>query len=81
VGVLVFFRFRYGEIPIAGPIVGGALAAVAGRFLLARAVRGFGRKLATERAESLEVLGRALGERPGGLVSSFVFFAVAPPRS
>jgi hypothetical protein len=58
---LVFFRFRYGEIPIAGLIVGGALAAVAGRFLLARAFRAFGRKLDTKRTESLEVLGRALG--------------------
>jgi hypothetical protein len=79
--VLVFFRFRYGEIPIALLIVGGALAAVSGRLLLALAFRGFGRFLPAKRTESLEVLGRVLGQSRGGLVSSFVFFAVAPVPS
>jgi hypothetical protein len=79
--VLIFFRFRYGAIPVVALIVGGALAAVAGRFLLARAFRAFGRKLPAKRTESLEVLGRLLGQSRGGLVSSFIFFAVAPVPS
>jgi hypothetical protein len=79
--LLVFFRFRYGDIPVAGLILGGALAAVTGRFLLARAFRAFGRKLPARRTESLEVLGRLLGRSRGGLVSSFIFFAVAPVPS
>jgi hypothetical protein len=79
--VLVFFRFRYGEIPVGGLIIGGALAAVSGRFLLARAFRAFGRKLPAKRIESLEVLGRLLGQSRRGLVSSFIFFAIAPVPS
>ena len=79
--VLVFFRFRYGDISVVALIIGGALAAVSGRFLLARAFRAFGRKLPAKRTESLEVLGRLLGESRGGLVSSFIFFAVAPVPS
>jgi hypothetical protein len=79
--VLVFFRFRYGDIPVAGLIIGGAMAAAAGRFLLARAFRAFGRKLPAKRTESLEVLGRLLGQSRGGLISGFIFFAVAPVPS
>jgi membrane protein YqaA with SNARE-associated domain len=79
--VLVFFRFRYGDIPVVGLVIGGALAAVAGRFLLARAFRAFGRKLPRERTESLEVLGRLLGQSRAGIFSSFIFFAVAPVPS
>ena len=76
--VLVYFRFRYGEIPVPLLIIGGALAATAGRFLLARAFRAFGGRLPAKRTESLEVLGRVLGQSRGGLISSFIFFAVAP---
>jgi hypothetical protein len=79
--VLVFFRFRYGDIPVVALVIGGALAAVSGRFLLARAFRTFGQNLPAKRTESLEVLGRALGQSRGGLISSFVFFAVAPVPS
>jgi uncharacterized membrane protein YdjX (TVP38/TMEM64 family) len=79
--VLIFFRFRHGDIPIAMLIIGGALAATTGRFLLARAFRVFGRKLPAERTESLEVLGRLLGQSRGGLISSFIFFALAPVPS
>jgi hypothetical protein len=79
--VLVFLRFRYGEIPVVLLIIGGALAAVSGRFLLALASRGIGRKLPAKRTESLEVLGRLLGQSRGGLLSSFIFFAVAPVPS
>jgi hypothetical protein len=76
--VLVYFRFRYGDIPIAALIVGGAVAAASGRFMLARAFRAFGRRLPAKRTESLEVLGRVLGQSRGGLISSFIFFAAAP---
>jgi membrane protein YqaA with SNARE-associated domain len=79
--VLIFFRVRYGDIPVVVLIIGGALAAAAGRFLLARAFGAFGRKLPPKRTESLEVLGRLLGQSRGGLVSSFIFFAVAPVPS
>jgi hypothetical protein len=79
--LLVFFRFRYGDIPIVGLVIGGALTAAAGRFLLARAFRAFGRKLPARRTESLALLGRLVGQSRGGLVSSFIFFAVAPVPS
>jgi membrane protein YqaA with SNARE-associated domain len=79
--LLVFFRFRYPDIPVVGLIVGGALTAAAGRFLLARAFRAFGRKLPARRTESLAVLGRVVGQSRRGLVSSFIFFAVAPVPS
>lgn len=79
--VLIYFRFRNGDIPVAALIIGGALAAVSGRFLLARAFRSFGRKLPARRTESLEVLGRLLGQSRRGLLASFIFFAAAPVPS
>jgi membrane protein YqaA with SNARE-associated domain len=79
--VLVYFRYRYDDIPVAALIIGGAVAATAGRYLLALAFRRFGHWLPPKRRESLEVLGRALGQSRGGLISSFLFFAVAPVPS
>ena len=79
--VLVYFRFRYGDVPVVGLILGGALAAAAGRFLLALAFRAFGRWLPAKRRESLEALGRTLGQSRGGLITSFIFFAAAPVPS
>ena len=76
--VLVFFRFRYPEAPAAALIVGGALAATAGRPLLALAFRAFGTKLPQKRQESLQVLGHTLGEHRAGLLASFALFATAP---
>jgi uncharacterized membrane protein YdjX (TVP38/TMEM64 family) len=76
--VLVFFRFGYPEVPAAGLIVGGALAASAGRVLLALAFRAFGTKLPQKRQESLQVLGHAFGEHRAGLLASFALFATAP---
>jgi hypothetical protein len=76
--VLVFFRFRYPEIPAPALIVGGAIAASAGRFLLALVFRAFGTKLPRKRQESLQVLGHVLGDRRGGLLASFALFATAP---
>lgn len=76
--VLVFFRFRYPEIPAPALIVAGALAACAGRLLLAMAFRRFSARLPPKRRESLEVLGHVLGEQRAGLFASFALFAIAP---
>jgi len=76
--VLVFFRYRYPELPIAALIVGGAVGAATGRFVLARAFRVFGRKLPRRRQESLQALGRTITESRTGLVASFALFAVSP---
>jgi hypothetical protein len=76
--VLVFFRFRYPEVPAAALIVDGAVAAASGRLLLALAFRAFGTKLPRKRQESLQVLGHAIGESRTGLLASFALFAVAP---
>jgi hypothetical protein len=76
--VLVFFRFRYPEVPAPALIVAGAGAAASGRFLLALAFRRFGARLPAKRQESLQVLGHAIGESRAGLVASFALFAVAP---
>lgn len=76
--VLVFFMFRYGEVPAAALILGGAIAAVSGRALLALVSRHFGAKLPRRRQESLQLLGHALGESRAGLAGSFALFAVAP---
>jgi uncharacterized membrane protein YdjX (TVP38/TMEM64 family) len=76
--VLVFFRFRYPEVPAPALIVAGAVAATSGRLLLALAFRGFGGKLPAKRQESLQVLGHAIGESRTGLLASFALFAVAP---
>jgi membrane protein YqaA with SNARE-associated domain len=76
--VLVFFMFRYGEVPAGALILGGAVAAVSGRALLAHVSRRFGAKLPRRRQESLQLLGHALGESRAGLAGSFALFAVAP---
>ncbi len=76
--LLVFFRFRYPEIPAPALIVAGAVAAASGRLLLALAFRAFGTKLPAKRQESLQVLGHTIGESRGGLLASFALFAVAP---
>ena len=76
--VLVFFRFRYPEVPAPALIVAGAVAAALGRLLLALVFRGFGTKLPAKRKESLQVLGHAIGESRTGLLASFALFAVAP---
>jgi uncharacterized membrane protein YdjX (TVP38/TMEM64 family) len=76
--VLVFFRFRYPDVPAAALIVAGAIAATAGRLVLALAFRAFGTKLPPKRQESLQVLGHVLGEHRAGLLASFALFAAAP---
>jgi hypothetical protein len=76
--VLVFFSFRYPEVPAAALVVGGAIAASAGRLVLALAFRALGTKLPAKRQENLLVLGHVLGEQRGGLLASFALFATAP---
>jgi hypothetical protein len=76
--VLVFFRFRYPDVPAPALIVAGAIAAASGRLLLALAFRSFGTKLPPRRQESLQLLGHAIGESRAGLLASFALFAVAP---
>lgn len=76
--VLVYFRFRYGDVPAPALIVCGAVAATAGRSVLALAFGALGSHLPAKRRESLEVLGRAIAANRKGLIASFVFFAAAP---
>src|SRR3954447_16997798 len=76
--VLVFFRFRYAEVPAPALVIAGAIAASAGRLLLALAFRAIGTKLPRKRQESLQALGHVLGDRRGGLLASFALFATAP---
>jgi hypothetical protein len=76
--VLVFFRFRYPDVAAPALIVAGAVAATAGRLVLALVFRTFGTKLPAKRQENLQVLGHAIGESRGGLLASFALFAVAP---
>src|SRR5260370_19032712 len=76
--VLVFFRFRYPEIPAPALIVAGAVAAASGRLLLALAFRAFGTKLPAKRQESLQVLGHAIAQSPGGLPASVPPFSLPP---
>lgn len=76
--MLVFFSFRYEDLPGVALVVGGAIAAVLGQSLLALAFRAFGSRLPRERQESLEILGQALGESRGGVAASFAFFVLAP---
>ena len=76
--VLVFFAFRYPDVPTPALVITGAVAATIGRALLALAFRAFGTKLPAKRRESLEVLGGVLGQSRLGLAASFALFAVAP---
>jgi hypothetical protein len=76
--VLAFFRFRYPELHAVVLIIGGALAAVSGRWMLALAFRAFGGRLPSARQESLGAVGRAVGESRSGLLASFGLFAIAP---
>jgi len=50
--VLVFFKFRYPNLPVAALIVGGATAAAAGRLARALAFRAFHAKLPPKRQEA-----------------------------
>jgi membrane protein YqaA with SNARE-associated domain len=78
--VLVFFRLTYGLI--AAPlIVGGAIAAALGRFVLARATRHFRERLSAERRENLEQAEHALVHARGRAAVGLGLFALSPVPS
>src|SRR5260370_444289 len=60
--LLVFFRFRYPEIPAPALIVAGAVAAASGRLLLALAPRALVAKLPAKLQARLQVLGHAIAD-------------------
>src|SRR5260370_26033246 len=59
--LLVFFRFRYPDIPAPALIVAGAVAATSGRLLLALAFPAFATKPPANRPAVLQVLGHTIG--------------------
>lgn len=76
--VLVFFRFRYPELPAALLVVAGAAAATTGRIVLALAFRRVGRWLPEARRTSLETLGRTVVASRKGMIASLGLFALSP---
>jgi uncharacterized membrane protein YdjX (TVP38/TMEM64 family) len=76
--VLVFVRFEWQDVPAAALIVGGALAATAGRLILAVGTRKLGGRLSPERRANLEALGQALAKSKIGVVASLAVFVFSP---
>ena len=76
--VLVFVRFEWQGIPPAVLIAGGALAATAGRLLLAVGTRELGGRLSPERRANLEALGKTLSKSKIGVVASLAVFVFSP---
>jgi hypothetical protein len=77
--VLAYFRITDGT-PIWALVLVGALAAGAGRYLLAVGFRTFGDRLPAKRRENLEALGTTLsGTR--GLLATAALFALSPVPS
>src|SRR5260370_4173134 len=76
--VLVFFRFRYPEIPAPALIVPGAVAAASGRLLLALPFRALGTKLPATRQKNLQVLAHPFGVSRRGLLATCALFPAAP---
>lgn len=75
--VLVFFRLE-SDLAAVPLVLVGALAAAAGRFVLAsgsRAVRG---RLSQERIDSLAAAQKAIGGSRGKAVAGLALFAIAP---
>ena len=77
--VLAYFRITDGT-PIWVLVVAGALAAAAGRYVLAVGFREFGSHLPRSRRENLEALGTTLSGTKG-LVATAVLFMVSPVPS
>lgn len=75
---LVFARFHWHDIPPPALIAGGALAATAGRLVLAVGARRLGGRLSAERRASLHALGQTLARSKTGLVASLAMFALSP---
>ena len=76
--VLVFVRFQWPDVPPAALIAGGALAATAGRLVLAVGARKLGGRLPPERRANLEALGQTLAKSKTGLVASLAVFVFSP---
>src|SRR5947207_11094013 len=75
--VLVFFRLTYGlaAVPL---VIGGALAAASGRFVLASAARRLRARMPRERVENLAAAEEALaGSKRRGL-AGLALFALSP---
>lgn len=76
--LLVFARFQWRDIPVPALIAGGALAATAGRLVLAVGARKLGGRLSPKRRASLQALGQTLAKSKTGLVASLAMFAFSP---
>lgn len=76
--VLVFTRFQWPDVPPAALIAGGALAATAGRLVLAVGTRKLGKRLSPERRANLEALGQVLAKSKTGVVASLAVFVFSP---
>jgi membrane protein YqaA with SNARE-associated domain len=76
--LIVFVHFQWRDIPTPVLIASAALAATAGRLVLAVGARKFGGRLSAERRASLDALGETLGKSKTGLVASLALFAFSP---
>jgi membrane protein YqaA with SNARE-associated domain len=75
--VLVFFRLTY-DLTAVPLILGGALAAALGRFVLASVTRRLRDRFPEERRKNLEAAGDALMDHRGRAVAGLGLFAVSP---
>jgi uncharacterized membrane protein YdjX (TVP38/TMEM64 family) len=75
--VLAYFRVQYAT-PLLALVVLGALAASAGRLLLALASRRLGRRLPERRRADLEALGQSLASSHASFWASIAVFVVSP---
>ncbi len=76
--VLVFISFQWPDIPTAALIGGGALAATAGRLVLALGTRKLRRLLSAERRANLQALGQTLAGSKTGALASIAIFVFSP---
>ncbi len=79
--VLVFVRLQWPDVPAAALIAGGALAATAGRLVLATGTGKLRGRLSPERRVNLEVLGQTLGGSKTGVAASIAVFVFSPMPS
>lgn len=78
--VLVFFSLTR-DVPDVGLVIGGALAAATGRYVLALLSRRFGAHLPERKRRDLEAVGRRVFERSGSRALLFGIFVVSPVPS
>ena len=76
--VLVFVRFEWQDVPPAALIAGAALAATAGRLILAVGTRKLGGWLSPARRANLAALGQTLANSKTGVVASLAVFVFSP---